>query len=479
MKTSNKVLAISIIALLILAAILVPVNSLAANLTLTNGTIKVNNIGDRTVKLYKVFNIDSATDAPNYAYSFTTGAENYFASISKTNIIDAVEYVNSLANKHPALNTFALNIKGNLTEITLTNGEATNQTSGYYLLVEETSSAPEGSTISAAVLNNVVFSGTNTEYTVNLKVNSIAKPEKTVADNDANGAQVKYDSALPGELLTFTITQVIPQITDAYTAYEMNVIDTLPAGLTYDSSFTPTVKIGNTDFTSTFTVDTNTLTWKFNNITDLRNHAGETITITYKANVAENAAEVNLNSVKTTYTENPNAPTSVNGTTASDVVKIYCYKLGLSKKDATSSDLIDGAVFDITGPSGFSRTNVTVRNGNIELTGLKEGTYTLTEKTAPEGYTKLDKVLIFTITDGETTVAINKDATAEGQKRFINVEADSTDAQKVNVEVLNTKFGALPETGGMGTVIFTVVGIALMVTAGTVLVARNKRSQEN
>ena len=44
------------------------------------------------------------------------------------------------------------------------------------------------------------------------------------------------------------------------------------------------------------------------------------------------------------------------------------------------------------------------------------------------------------------------------------------------IDVLNAKEGALPTTGGMGTTIFTVVGIAIMAVAVVALVARNRKN---
>lgn len=51
----------------------------------------------------------------------------------------------------------------------------------------------------------------------------------------------------------------------------------------------------------------------------------------------------------------------------------------------TNGDLVDGAVFNITGPNGYNK-DVTVTNGKITVERLREGTYTIKEKTAPYGY---------------------------------------------------------------------------------------------
>lgn len=51
----------------------------------------------------------------------------------------------------------------------------------------------------------------------------------------------------------------------------------------------------------------------------------------------------------------------------------------------TNGDLINGAVFHIAGPNGYNQ-DVTVTNGKITIEKLRKGVYTITEKSAPNGY---------------------------------------------------------------------------------------------
>lgn len=59
-------------------------------------------------------------------------------------------------------------------------------------------------------------------------------------------------------------------------------------------------------------------------------------------------------------------------------------KLELQKLN-TNGDLVNGAIFNVTGPNGFNQ-DVTVTNGKITIEKLRKGTYTITEKSAPNGY---------------------------------------------------------------------------------------------
>lgn len=92
--------------------------------------------------------------------------------------------------------------------------------------------------------------------------------------------------------------------------------------------------------------------------------------------------------------------------------------------------------------------------------------YFLIEKKAPAGYRQLDTPLKITI-DGS------------GNNAFIDGISKEITEKKVNVELPNTSGSKLPITGGTGTVIFTVVGIALMVGAVVLLVVSRKKSKAN
>ena len=55
------------------------------------------------------------------------------------------------------------------------------------------------------------------------------------------------------------------------------------------------------------------------------------------------------------------------------------------KKLNTNGDLVNGAIFNVTGPNGYNQ-DITVTNGKITIDKLRKGIYTITEKSAPNGY---------------------------------------------------------------------------------------------
>lgn len=100
-------------------------------------------------------------------------------------------------------------------------------------------------------------------------------------------------------------------------------------------------------------------------------------------------------------------------------------------------------------------TTLIATNGTLQVTGLDEGDYKFNETKAPKGYSLNPEDKAFTITADET-----KEVTADAG------------------ELINTKLSALPETGGIGTTIFTIVGCGIMiVAAGLFFASRRKENR--
>ena len=91
------------------------------------------------------------------------------------------------------------------------------------------------------------------------------------------------------------------------------------------------------------------------------------------------------------------------------------------------------------------------------IEGLAYGKYKLEEIEAPKGYATQGDVE-FTIAKGETTDV--KIAYETGEKKPVNAK-----------QVINKKV-TIPQTGGIGTIIFTAIGLAIMASA---IIAIKKR----
>ena len=100
--------------------------------------------------------------------------------------------------------------------------------------------------------------------------------------------------------------------------------------------------------------------------------------------------------------------------------------------------------------------------GRLEITGLEYGNYKLEEKTPPKGYAKLNGDIDFVVEKGSYTT------------ENVNIKYNEADETESALQIVNKKV-SIPQTGGIGTIIFAAVGIALMVSA---VVAMKKREAE-
>ena len=109
-------------------------------------------------------------------------------------------------------------------------------------------------------------------------------------------------------------------------------------------------------------------------------------------------------------------------------------------------------------------------NGVITFEGLGEGTFTITEIEAPEGYNKLTKPI---------TIVIDFDEDGE-RKWSAKKDGDDLDLDgNIFIFQVENKAGAtLPTTGGMGTTLFYAVGGILVLAAVVLLITKKRMSNE-
>ena len=104
--------------------------------------------------------------------------------------------------------------------------------------------------------------------------------------------------------------------------------------------------------------------------------------------------------------------------------------------------------------------------GQFEIAGLKDGSYTLVEVKAPDDYVNAEKAKL------EFGFTIDKNGNQKPQDIDFGIDDDTVadNAQRI----INKKV-TIPQTGGIGTVLFTVVGISLM--AGAVMAMKKNREE--
>lgn len=128
-------------------------------------------------------------------------------------------------------------------------------------------------------------------------------------------------------------------------------------------------------------------------------------------------------------------------------------------------------------------------DGTFKIAGLDDGTYFLREIQAPNGYNLLEEDVQLVITadtengqnwagDPATALtALNMTITV-GEAGPTQVRGD-LEGGTVGVTVENNQGATLPETGGMGTTLFYIIGGLLVVGAGVLLVVRIRMKAHN
>ncbi|WP_150855840.1 SpaA isopeptide-forming pilin-related protein, partial [Streptococcus pneumoniae] len=97
-------------------------------------------------------------------------------------------------------------------------------------------------------------------------------------------------------------------------------------------------------------------------------------------------------------------------------------------------------------------------DGQFQISGLAAGTYKLEEIKAPEGFAKIDDV----------EFVVGAGSWNQGEFNYLK-DVQKNDATKV----VNKKI-TIPQTGGIGTIIFAVAGAAIMGIAVYAYVKNNK-----
>ena len=386
--------------------------------------------------------------------------------------------------------------------------QVTNLSYGYYLVIPQTGSTPSTEDPYKGRGTDAILVNVNSAEGATQALKSVyPTPEKTVQTED--GDADNHASASVGDTLTFTLTAKVPDTTEYTNYYQFAFVDTLSDGLTFneitsvkidkdtlntpaDYTVTKTPAVDNGELRIDFGTKQNAeSTDIYNAKTLFSNKAGQTITVTYTATLNENA-EVAIDETNSVHIDYSNNPGHV-GTGSSGDTETHQYAFGFDLKKTDGTTGLDGAVFQLwdednqpiqlvavsgeqqntyrpakltTPPSTYEKgalTDVTTPDdGVIHFVGLAEGTYTLHEVSAPDGYNKVETDPTVTI-----TATYNNDGT-------LDTWSVNSSGQKP-VEVVNRAGATLPGTGGIGTVIFTVAGLVLVVAGVAWAMRRRQR----
>ncbi len=136
-------------------------------------------------------------------------------------------------------------------------------------------------------------------------------------------------------------------------------------------------------------------------------------------------------------------------------------RFNLDKKNAT------GGWEAVAGYSGDSNGSINVGVDGVNLSGLGPGDYRLTEYKAPDGYVIIKKYAYFKISenaDGNyiTTLATGPDGLATTEMKLVAGSDDYSD----RIQIANKLGVELPDTGGIGTKVYSYIGILILSILG-------------
>ena len=264
--------------------------------------------------------------------------------------------------------------------------------------------------------------------------------------------------------------------------------------LTITDNYTITHTVGTKSFTLTILKDV------------LAAHStNDAIAVTYDAIVNSSSLNVNYdcNTAKLTYSNDPSdSSDSTPSKNDTPERKVYVLNINIDvKKVATDADgaplsdasfklyrIVDGNVeyykWDDTNKKVTWTANkdegdtfTTKPNGafDTQVCGLDKGTYYLIETKAPNGYNLLSTPVEITITAKIEDEKVTYTAVGAVVTNGTVVLGTANENQPLATStIINNSGGAIPSTGGIGTVILYIVGGALTLCSGILLVVRRK-----
>lgn len=456
------------------------------------GTITINNaIPEQTYTIYKILDLESYSskeengkETGNFAYKPSSEWESF---IKGENVKDKYftfegEYVSWKENANPA--TFAK----------LALDYAKQNSSIIKTFKVEKAPAASAEQATTTVTFSVLDLG---YYLVDSSVGTLCsldttKPDSTIEEkNGVPSVDKKVSSTETGNYDTSNTASIgdtvyFQTIITAQPGAQNYVLhDKMTDGLTFNNKVE--VKKGESPVaTSYYTLKTS----DFNDDCTFEIVFGQTfcddlqkdekITVTYSATLNESAViagEGNKNETWLKYGENNNLETT-HPTTDTKTFEMHVFKFYIDKNDLTTEKGLADAKFTLSkNPNGTDpiklinkgsntyrvakkdETNtitevITPDNGRFTIQGLGAGTYYLTEIQQPAGYNKLS---------GPVTVVID-----ENEK----VRVGESEANPVKVE--NKSGTVLPSTGGAGTTMIYLIGGALVLGSGVVLVTKRR-----
>lgn len=459
-----------------------------------------------TYSVYQIFTGSLSTDGT--LGNVTAGKnfnENNGAGEGGANLTAAEAAVKIAALESTADNTTKLATISKFVDLTgvafdsVSKDAPLDAAAGYYLLKDSTAvTGDDASTLFIVQVNGPV--------TVNRKADKPTFEKKVKDVNDSTGDTTGWQDSADYDVndkVPFQLTATLP--TDAadfaaYKTYKLVFHDTQSAGLTFNSESVVVKYEGkqlsadsytlNTATTDNHTFDLTIADAKSVKGTDseaITVAAGGKFTVEYTSTLNDQAvigSTGNPNEASLEFSNNPNVGgEGETGETPKDKVIVFTYELDITKTFSDNgnpgeNDLPKFKLYKYNNNTNAYDTDlgeVTVTKGTdgkytTSYKRIDDGKYKLVETHTPAGYNTAADTLF------EITAEHDVDA---ADPKLISLKIGSADGNTttgvVATTIVNQKGSNLPSTGGMGTVMLYVAGVAVFVLAGATLVMALRR----
>ena len=520
-----------------------------ANVTTANGTTTVSNIdwGSSEVETAVVaaikekdsnYTSENAQDAADWLNEHNKDADQTDSSTR----VNSGHVLSQIASK--------LEKTGNWTKTSADSSSLTGLDAGYWLFLTDTAGKPTGESTDAFTSPMYAVIDGTSATTVKPKKSVPTVEKKSLDDSKVRVGNVTDETewvdaadSQVGQKVNYKLTGTIADNYASYDSYSYKFKDQLSDGLDFiDNSLSVYALNGNTyteidsasysvtkpsDSSRDLVVD---FSASENGLKSAAAKNGETLTINANTKIvvfytamlnssaviagANNMLNGNPNTVTLEYSNNPMVEGT--GTSAPDTVEDYTYGLQINKVDLGTEAPLKNAEFTITtkGDEGnstekfvaadgmLSNDEVILKTGDdgaIRLTGLDAGTYTVTEKNAPKGYTAVSS-FDFTITptikeegqvykltklegaldnngqDGKVIVGLTDGKSGDNKLEAATGTTTNADGT-FNITVGNTKQINLPLTGLNGVTFTWIAGGAVLCIGVAHLIRSRKRDE--
>lgn len=394
---------------------------------------------------------------------------------------------------------------------------AENLEIGFYIIIETGTTSSSASVSSRSMLVPLPYVDGN-GWNFDLEITPKDEPVNVDKSIIEDGEKENVSTNNVGDVLDYQVEADIPHY-DASTdlaSVKYIITDSLSKGLDFAALLSdvaenkkevvitvddlnpksePVKLVENEDYTISYSASENgenkvmTINFDYSKIKEFHS-----LQLNYSVKINKNAVigvAGNPNKVDLEYTNNNKTwETSKPG----DETKSFVFGLKINKVDSgVDKQALQGAefqllkdgtpiatyTFDENGDrvlnSNGGLTAVTNENGVAYLLGIDEGTYTLKETKAPNGYILPEEGLELVITDADKEGNVDGKATYTLNGKELTVFEDIADGSVATATIENNKGFNLPRTGGAGTWMFAVGGILIMAGMATAFVKLRKK----